>query len=513
MPPMVYEALWLGGGVFAGVLMTLAALAWLGAWRERDAVERVIAEQVVLRAANEADAPARALADARATEAVALWTRRAADTGSVDKALIDLGWRMVQDVASAYDRAPTDVRISEATRVVARLLDSDLSFALKLLERYATLGRVLEAREVWQRWQRWSGGNPNTVGALSWANWARVWGMRAYRLAGRRIPSLLLFEAAGASAKYGAKEYIATVAADLSTRVGRAAIELYAGSGVSLAERRLVQCALELLLLERLAAIGEGGEAERELLERHRAARDQPPELIGPVLEQLAALPPLESIEAIASELDALDATLEANAGALLDLASGEAASGREAAWHQACAAQRSASEARSAALDPEEAESRIAPAARPEPEALALALWLDVCSEPLLVRAALADPDAEREALAATLARDPLFVRAADRWRFAASEEETSYLFPAVRKALWLLNREDLDPTRALAPAVARLAEGLDCEPTAEAVFAALADRLAGRQQSWRQWLTPGRYGRKRLREFIPDPWLLELA
>jgi hypothetical protein len=499
---MVAELLWLGSGAAAGAMLTWIGMAWIAARREQLAIRAVIDELVAI---DEHAGDTQALA--RAREATELWSQCAGDLGALDQRLVDLGWRLVCDVACAYERRATDVRLSSAARVIARLLGEQLGSSLRLLERHATVTRVLEARDLIARARQWAQDHPRTVSSLQWANWVRIWGLRAYRVASRRIPTLLLFEAAGSAAKLGAREWVGATLADISNKVGRAAIELYAGDQLSLAERRLVDCGLELLLLEQIAQVGATpGPHEREVLERHLAQRDIALDAIEPVLAQLAQLLG-DDLEATAARLSP-NAAFEESALRLIEMCDGEAEAEARAArqrmWQRIVAALPVANE-----LEP----APLANVATPPPAtSLLTSLWQDIANDPPLLAASREPLSAA--AIARTLERVPLFMRTSDRWLLAATREQTQFVYPALRKLLWCLGRDQLEHSAAIpADVIARIASALQVPASAEAITVALTQRLVQRRDSWLGWLTPGRFGRQRLRAIIDDPWLVELT
>jgi len=483
------------GGFCSGAFLALLLRSWLHARLERRALGALIDQLAVVRPTSEPHP-----ADDRARAVIDLWSDQAAAVQWMDHRVWHCNKRMVIDVAQAYGKQLTDVRISQAAQIISRLLSEDLGQTLSVLERYMTVHRVMQMRQYWEKYQELSEAYPALGPGLKMANRMRVWGMRAYRIVGRKIPQLLFFEAAGSAAMFGAREYFASLIAELTGRVGLAAVELYSGSQITISEQSTVQAGLEILLLEQLACAGEApGEAEREVIASHADRRGLPGDKLGPVVAELSKAQALADPVQLALRIEGND-VLEESFGRLTEMLP-EGSAARQARVSFVEALRGPLAEISLPDPQTEPVEEADPPAT---PEALLQLLWQDVRDEP-----ALPTNPPEGAPLEALLENNALFVRATDLWRLDVSVEQVTALMPKLRKALWLAGSGEQD-AQLPAAVIDRLASLLDVPADPFEIVGAFRKRFEKTRHSWLSIVSPSRIEKERLGRFVEDKELV---
>ena len=497
MTDWIWDLVLLAGGFSSGAFLALLVQSLLAARAERRALRALVDELAVVRPTGEPHP-----GDRRAREIIELWSEQAAMVPWLDRRIWDCNKRLVIEVAHVYGKQLADVRISQAAQIISRLLSDDLGKTLGVLERYMTVHRVMQMTQYWEKYQELSQKYPTLGPGLQLANSMRKWGMRAFRLVSRRIPQLLFFEAAGTAAMYGAREYFGSLVAELTGKVGLAAIELYSGSQVTIAEQATVRAGMEILLLEQLAQSGEApGELERRVIEQHAEKRGLPGDKLGPIVAELSRADSLTSPDELALRIE-LDEVIEEAMLRLIEMCPAESSA---RATREAFVESLRESLAECVQLDsPAEqpADEPVAPSGDAE---LLQLLWSDVLGE-----GALPDHPPEGEALDRLLENQALFVRGIDLWRLAATREEVVALLPKLRKALWLAGAgrqcSELIPSEV----VARLAGLFEATADAGAIVSSFRQRFEKSRASWLSFLSPGRLERDRLLRFVEDQELV---
>ncbi|MBI4613965.1 MAG: hypothetical protein HY720_10185 [Planctomycetes bacterium] len=210
--------------------------------------------------------------DERARRVVEMWADQASRLEAVDGRIYEYLRQMVEEVAAVYGRPWSQFRVSKAARTIARLLTDDLSGPLAVLDRFVTVSNLLDARRYYQVYKEFSLRHPGVEPTILWANRARRWAVRAYRVATLAIPNLVFYEAATSAAIHYGKKYFQGELRDLTEKVGMAAIEVYGEALVGREERSLIEASLLFDLLVRTARIA-GITPERDLLLRRYLKR------------------------------------------------------------------------------------------------------------------------------------------------------------------------------------------------------------------------------------------------